>query len=252
MAIAADIFRLLSETTAQLLIEALANGSGIARQKISRLLTEMEAKALPELVNWLNDPRPPVVQTVVEILGNIRDRRVVGLLGQHLSHPNPDVRCEVAKSLGKIGGPQAHRLLMSALDHEDEEVKRLAVRILGQAASRETMRVATPQMLQIISQKNPFGRKNALFKEVIKVLGSLRAEEAVPQLEQLLKRRAWFARAKNDELSATAARSLGQIGTKRAVEIVREGARDTRRVVRIVCEQTINSSVPAAGEGQGG
>lgn len=250
MAIVADLFRLLNENTAQLLIEALANGSGIARQKISYVLTEMGAKALPELVNWLTDSRRLLVQTVVEILGNIRDRRVVGLLGAQLSHPHPAVRREVVKSLGKIGGPKAHRLLMSALDHEDEDVKRLAIRILGQAASREAMRFATPQMLQIISQKNPFGRKNALFREVIRVLGSLRAEEAVPHLEQLLKRRAWFARAKNTELSMRAARALGQIGTKRAIEVLREGARDRRRVVRMACEQTINS-VQAASEEQG-
>jgi HEAT repeat protein len=70
----------------------------------------------------------------------------------------------------------------------------------------------------------------------INTIGKLKAERAVPRLEQIVSQKSFFKTKKMKEIQETAARAIAKIGTKNAMETLRrianEGSGDINRLCR--------------------
>ncbi len=118
-------------------------------------------------------------------------------------------------------------------DDPDAEVRQGAIRYLGVMKNKE----AVPLLVKLITQKNPWGRKNSLIISGIEALGEIGAEEAVAGLVRLLKKSTIFAKKRNDEVRIAAATALEKIGNEQAMEALAQGTRYRRKIVRQVCER---------------
>ncbi|MDH5173929.1 MAG: HEAT repeat domain-containing protein, partial [Elusimicrobiota bacterium] len=218
------------------LLEALGRETDRSlRKKIISIMVALGEKAIPEIVRRFSDKNWYVVRNMVRILREIGMEKAVRYLDIPLRHEDPRVRKEVVYALSAIGGKEAFSLVSRMADDPDVEVRRGAIRYLGVMKNKE----AVPLLVKLIAQRNSWGRKNSLIISGIEALGEIGAEEAVAGLLRLLKKSTIFARKRNDEVRIAVATALEKIGNEQAMEVLAQGTRYRRRIVRQVCERLI-------------
>jgi HEAT repeat protein len=85
-----------------LLTDVLGSDEVSVRWKAAVALTEMGSAAVESLLECLSDSRAWVRSSAAWVLGNIGDARAVPVLRQYLEDPSADVRKETAEALGKL------------------------------------------------------------------------------------------------------------------------------------------------------
>jgi HEAT repeat protein len=155
------------------LIEALRSGDGPgARGAAATALAALGGAVLPALLSRLPGAPADVRRALVEVLGEIRDRRAVPALEKLLSDPDESVRTAAAEGLGKLGGPASIQALLGALASTEkplvlaglEALERLGVappadglrpllgdHLLGRPARRLLGFSADPQALRLLA-----------------------------------------------------------------------------------------------------
>ncbi len=224
----------MGEIAAVPLLEALGRETDRSlRKKIISVMVGLGEKVIPEIVRRFSDENWYVVRNMVRILREIGTEKAVRYLHIPLRHADPRVRKEVVYALSSIGGKEAFSLVSRMADDPDAEVRQGAIRYLGVMKNKE----AVPLLVKLITQKNPWGRKNSLIISGIEALGEIGAEEAVAGLVRLLKKSTIFAKKRNDEVRIAAATALEKIGNEQAMEALAQGTRYRRKIVRQVCER---------------
>jgi HEAT repeat protein len=90
-----------------------------------------DPRAIPVLVEALNDENPFVRSQVAEALGNIRDASAIPVLIRILKDEDSKVREMAAGALGKIGDESAAPALIGTLNDDDMNVRCAAAAALG-------------------------------------------------------------------------------------------------------------------------
>ncbi len=166
------------------LIELLGEEEMLAvRRLLCQVISEISKDNLEYLWNKLADPNWHLVRNIVLILGLINDDRSLSRLGDLLKHDNARVRVEVIKSLGLSSNPRVFDYLLKGLSDKDEQVKIVAIEWLGNIHDQR----AIPVLLQIVKKFDPFGWRLNLKREALESLGLLKAQEAAPFLEKLVR-----------------------------------------------------------------
>jgi HEAT repeat protein len=192
-------------------------------------LTTRGREAVPALLRRLGDPSWYLVRNALVILGDIGDPATVPALGGSLEHADARVKRDAVVALGKIGGARAVELLQERLD--DEDVAEVAARALAALDRPGTVGA----LLRKTAAVDLFGRGHRRIAEAISALAALGADESVPRLHEILKRRLWLPPSAGDDVRIAAARALRRIGTSDALQAVSDGTRLWRRPVREAC-----------------
>jgi HEAT repeat protein/cytochrome c biogenesis protein CcdA/thioredoxin-related protein len=120
-----------------------------------------------------------VIYVVLRQLGNLRSKKGLDLLLQHLSHPNEDLVIVALESIAKLRSdlvaPQVGKCL-------DDPRWRVRVAALKTAAALSLQSLA-PKVTAMLEDKDDFVRGAA-----VEALARLGAEEALPQLQALFAR----------------------------------------------------------------
>ncbi|MFL5261045.1 MAG: HEAT repeat domain-containing protein, partial [Anaeromyxobacteraceae bacterium] len=114
------------------LVASLASEGGAGlRNAAAAALVQIGPPALPALVEALGAPGADVRVAVVEILGDVGDRRAASAVAALLGDLDSNARAGAAEALGKIGGPEALPALDAALASGDVALRRAALGALG-------------------------------------------------------------------------------------------------------------------------
>jgi HEAT repeat protein len=180
-------------------------------QKISELLKNAETRyaaadvlghlgmniAVRPLLAAMTDDRPMIRYTIITSLGQIKDKQATVEMVRYLKDPDPYVRMYTAKALGHLGDMRATPGLLVALADSQDFVRREAAAALGEIGDWR----ATQPLIALIN--DPLAGISA-----IRALGQIGDRQAVDGLVKAL--------SMKDNLAATAATSLGQLGDPRA------------------------------------
>lgn len=179
------------EPLQEVVVSSLIEGLGeIGEDAVSPLLELLNKSSLPN----------PVPSQIVNILGQIGDRRAVKSLIQRLDDTSGRMRYEVALALGSIGDPVAIPPLVNHL----EDVQPSVVFAVALALARLGDSHALHPLTSVLKTGRAEQRKQA-----VKALGSLGDRQATLNLVAALN--------DNDQaVRQLAATSLGQIGDIRA------------------------------------
>ena len=210
---------------------------GLLRSKIARLRWSGahslgalgDKRAVPKLAEAAaKDADSSVAATAVFALGQIGTADTAGPVARALRHPAPKVRNAAAAALGRIRDPRSVEALLAYLKARDpsHSVRVVAAQSLGQLGKALSLK----PLLEMLAGPGAEDRAAAAW-----ALGvSLRPVEAVEPLVEALK-------DKHADVREMAARTLGDIGDRRAVPglidaLAAAGADESYRVRQRVVE----------------
>jgi len=143
----------------------------------------------PFLLKCLEDEKPRVKRVAIRLLGDLRAKEATAPICKLLASNDAELLTSVNNPLGvgasfalaKIQDASAYDTLKETLKHQNKRIAVAAARALAELGYRDGLAVALEGL------KHPPVREQSAY-----VLGVLRAEEAIPQLTELLedKRRA--------------------------------------------------------------
>lgn len=184
-----------------------------ARKHIIDGLIVLGRKDIQLIAKGLEDERWYLVRNIIHILRKIGDKRATEYLLRTVRHNDIRVRKEGIKALGELGGHDVIQTLRECLEDEDGEVRITAAKAFGSIGTE----VAKKIVLDKISNKNfkdkEFDEKKAFYE----VLSRWKDQAVFDFLIMNLKKRTFFGKAKNEEIRACAAFSLGLLGRKEAL-----------------------------------
>lgn len=184
-----------------------------ARKHIIDGLIVLGRKDIQLIAKGLEDERWYLVRNIIHILRKIGDKRATEYLLRTVRHSDIRVRKEGIKALGELGGHDVIQTLRECLEDEDGEVRITAAKAFGSIGTE----VAKKIVLDKISNKNfkdkEFDEKKAFYE----VLSRWKDQAVFDFLIMNLKKRTFFGKAKNEEIRACAAFSLGLLGRKEAL-----------------------------------
>jgi hypothetical protein len=216
------------------------------RRVICDALSEI-GKNAPELfVPYMDDPRWYLVRNITYILGRVGKEESLPYIQKAFNHEEPRVRREAIQALGLIGGAKAVGLLVKCLKDEDSRIRTTAALNLGKLGQK----AALEPLLEVVQSKDFQKRGSEEIKgffDAIGMMGSSR--ESILVLRQLLERKSWFGRGK-DEIRVGAAQALATIGTPEVMAILKSGKDSKDESVRNACLQALKRKTPAPHPGE--
>jgi HEAT repeat protein len=226
----------MGKKTVNPLIRALREERDIKiRRRIISVIKGMGKKALEPLKLLLSDKRWYIVKDVVEILGDIGDESAASSLILPLNHDYFKVRMETVLALERIGGARAIELLTATLGDRNNLVRQVAVTSLGNMGAVN----ALPMLFKIIHRRR-FSKRNIAFqKKVIGALAKIDPKKAKPEIISLLRKRPRLGRKRYDEIRICAALTLGKIKAREALPELERVVKNKNERLRRAAEEAI-------------
>ncbi|MBI3594138.1 MAG: HEAT repeat domain-containing protein [Nitrospirae bacterium] len=159
----------------QLLIPFL---EGPYREEAIQAITRMKRGAVEPLLAALPKHEGVVREGMIRALGEIGDRKAVMPLFKMVSDPIGHVRQSLAIALGKLGDPVATRMLIQLLDDPYSNVQEAAIQSLRKFKDRTLIL----ECITLLGHEKENVRLNS-----IRLIGLMKAKEAVPNLALFLK-----------------------------------------------------------------
>lgn len=219
------------------LLEHLATARTIhTRRVLSTTISGFGDAATPLLLNMLNDPRWFVIRNVVASLGEIGDPAAISSLEPLAAWRDQRIAKEALRAIGKIRTPQSRVIIERFLVHATGELQLLAAFALGVLRNRES----APSLLSMLPRRVIFTNLD-LQREVIKALAKIGAEETVPTLARLFRRRSFLARRKNEELRVFVAQALTRINSEEARSLLAAAIDSRNKKVSKICRAAVDA-----------
>lgn len=209
---ALEFLHRLGKPAINILLDLLAVEEKAATRKIiCNIIAKLSKDEIANLGLKISDHRWYLVRNVVHILGTLKNPQAVDPLRRTASHTDSRVRQETALSLTAIGGRDAAKILIDLLSDGDPLIRKTAVNGLGLIGGDSDDEI----LIDLLKKRDIFYRNWDFHIEIIKALGRLSSQRAIPILKDISGRRSWFFRTKNKLLQSAAMESLAQIKTER-------------------------------------
>jgi len=255
------IHKLMTADTGKVVQAVFMSGDKAAKEAITRVLLEMEDRALPALIDAAaaseddemlrsvagslqelkSDPipliaaglgkelPPPQLVNLVRLVSMIGDETSVSVFNPLLVKEDVQVRSEVVMALGMLGGKQSLQMLLSESLDFDPRLRALAVRELGKFRDYLSVR----RLLQAIAvrKKGEVPEEEQVIIAACRALGDLGVRQAAQPLVEIATGRRRREQLP-DEVRAAAILSLGKIGGEEAKKALRDLARDRSLLIR--------------------
>jgi HEAT repeat protein len=181
--------------------------SGKWRKALCDTLADLAREEIKLLIKFLSDPNPFLVCHVLYVLGKIRHPSTVKYLGNLAVHENPKVREETLQVLKKLGD-RGKDLLQKFLKDPMPEMRAKASLIFVKVAKAEAAKPLTGIILSEDFYKRDYEEKASF----LKALGETGAEEVIPVLQKIARKKRWFKKGKWDEMRFCAHNTLKMLG----------------------------------------
>jgi len=210
-----------------LAVEQMGKTDSLATRKLlSNMLSNLGEKAVPALLEMLNDKRWFIVRNICAILGTIGSSEAVPGLVSCLLHTDLRVCKEAIRSLASIGGREAETSIIGILRSNDADLYPQAMASLGGMKSRK----ALPEFIRILTSKDAFLKSLPIKLDALAGIAAIDDSQVVPHLVELLKGRHFLAIGRWNQLKSAVALCLGKLGDVRALPILKVYASNSGEV----------------------
>lgn len=205
MQLAAEYLRLVTREGVEEFTGLLADERDRrVRARMCQVLANVGASIIPAMLPWIEDARWYVARNVLYILGRIGHESTFTSVMGVLDHPHPRVRMEAVRALGLIGGGLAVGPLLRAVTDVDPTVQVAVLKTLG--SLRQDEAVPTLRDLAGAPVRSPVELE--IRQEAINALVALGSPLALAALVKLSGRRPWFWQRKEKRIRAMAMTAL--------------------------------------------
>ena len=114
------------------ILDSLALQGSWPMERLIEIIMRFDDRAIPILVQYLNDPLASEsgIQVVIAVLGHKRVGSSITVLTQFTSHANLEIRVEAYRALGLIGDTRALPLLLGGMLDDQWEVRAVSAKAL--------------------------------------------------------------------------------------------------------------------------
>ena len=204
-----------------------------ARAAVERAATHLASGNTGELVRLLEHSDINVVKGALRLATRLKSPAAVPGLAKVLRSPDATLRTEAVTALGEIATPGAMQTMERAIDDDDRDVRVTALRSI--ASNRHAN--AVPRLEQLLRRKDlqqaDLSEKVALFD----AYGLLCGDAGVAILDSLLNGRSLMRFREPSEIRGCAARALGLVGTPAAIASLQRAADSKDLVVRTAVQR---------------
>lgn len=164
------------DTCSRLLASFMGHNEISVRNLAAEILVRIGERAVPALVEALNDGDHDVRKFALDVLGLIRDHSVAGRIHEMLDDPNENVACSAAEALGHLGTKESVEPLLQAFEKYD---------FLRAQAAEALGRIGDPSafdgLVGYLNADDP-----VVLYSVVEALGRLGDPRAIEHLHRLL------------------------------------------------------------------
>jgi HEAT repeat protein len=160
----------------------------------------------------------------------------VPLLQPLLRGSDPRVMRAAVRALANIDDPAAGRAVHTVLRAAAGAQRQAVVAAL--VAERDPRVV--PVLLCILNESEPLGSDHQIVLETLGAIGQVGADEAVPHVAKVMRRRSWFARRKTRALKEGSIDALQRIGSAAATQAIADAASQGDRLLRKLARAAAN------------
>ncbi len=205
-----EFLRLLTKQAVEPLCLLLGEvESGKWRKTICERLTALCRNGIQPLSKFLSDQNPMLVCHVLYILGTIGDPSTTDYLKDLVTHRDLKVREETLQILGKFGD-KGKDLMEGFLTDAASGIRSKAALLLARVAKGQAVKPLTEIIFAEDFYKRDYKEKASFFR----ALGETGANEVIPILERISKKRHFFQREKWNEMKQCAANTLKMLGPR--------------------------------------
>ncbi|MGB9627854.1 MAG: HEAT repeat domain-containing protein [Thermodesulfobacteriota bacterium] len=180
--------------------------SGKWRKAICDVLVELSREEIQPLTKFLKDPNSFLVCHLLYVLGRIKHPSTLKYLEGLVDHKDQKVREELLQVLNKFGD-KGKDLIHKLLKDPSPEIRAKASILFARTAKRG----ATQPLMEIILSEDFYKRDYEEKASFFKAVAETGAEEIIPTLKKISKKRRWFQREKWNEMRLCASNALKMI-----------------------------------------
>jgi len=218
--------------------------------QLTAILITLGETALPFLLEVIGAPQPSAAPEraliAVRIAGEIQNPQVVPTLVKLLHAEPAALRREAARALVHVGTEASLDALIDALTGPLEDMHEVAATCLG---ALHNPRALQP-MLDGLERALLEGRMQSA-RDLIRALGQLGCERAVPRLVALVERRSFLRRRQLREIKLCALAALERLPGREARKALLRATRNGDSAVRRRAEQLLSAGAGSAGSSDG-
>jgi len=181
--------------------------SGKWRETVCELLVKLCREEIQPLTKFLSAPSPFLVCHILYILRKIGHPSTLKYVGNLVVNEDLRVREETLQLLSKFG-EKGRDLAEKFLKDPTPGIRAKASLILARMAKELAVKPLTEIILSEDFYKRDYEEKVSFFR----ALGETGAEEAIPILKKIAKKRRWFKKGKWDEMRLCATNTLKVMG----------------------------------------
>jgi len=181
-----------------------------ARKTVVNILSKIGKLDVSAITEGLGDDRWYVVRNIVIVLRKIGDTLANRHLLKIVDHKDPRVRREAVMAFAQISGGEAIEVLSKALDDWDQSVRQAA---LGALTELGILPVKT-LLMERVQRRSFLGRDYEEKKFYFRALLNYNDDDVRELLGEMLFKKRFFRKMKNDEIRAALAYSIGLKGDK--------------------------------------
>lgn len=213
-----------------------------ARQRLTDILLAFGALGRQSAEQLKSSPNPSVRRVAVHLLREFGGTEALPDLESLLDDAEPHVQREAVRAILLIGTDDAYAVLARALRSASAQSRETILPQLDMAGDER----AAP-LFSYIVRRGDYGKSlRAIYVKAVSALGRLGGDEAIDALKLALYRGEWWAPFRTSELRTAAARSLRQIDSERAMNVLREAAERAPHKVRAIARVAMSSTPVAA------
>lgn len=195
----------LGESALDPLLEILAEEQDMAaRKSLIDLISISAASYIPELGQRLADKRWYLVRNVVSILASTKAPEALPHLQRTLRHSDARVRRETIRGLASIRTVMSDSMIAAGLEDEDVQNVQLAARYLGSFRAKD----AAPRLEQVAQGYGHGSRDMAARLEAISALAKIGAPTSGAVLRELAQKRGLFGGGRDRDVREAAVEAL--------------------------------------------
>jgi len=181
--------------------------SGKWRETVCEIIVKLCREEIQPLIKFLSASSPFLVCHIIYILRKIGNPSALKYMGNLVVHEDLRVREETLQLLSKFG-EKGRDLTERFLRDSTPGIRAKASLILARMAKEQAVKPLTEIILSEDFYKRDYEEKVSFFR----ALGETGAEEAIPILKKIAKKRKWFKKGKWDEMRLCATNTLKVMG----------------------------------------
>jgi hypothetical protein len=222
-----------------LLIEALiAERSQAVRRYLIGLIAGHGKDAATEVLKRLDDTRWFVQRNMIFLLGECDPDGALPQVRPLCGSGNPKVSFEAIRYVLRAGDPSGVRPLLGHLRSGETAVVEQAIGIAGALKVRD----AVPQLLQLLARKAVTGADFLERIPVVKALGDIADERALPALRELTAARSLLFRGELERVRDEVFLTLKRFPFAAVRDLVEKGSRSGSERVREECRRLLEAN----------